>query len=357
MGIAKCVAQLFEIWQHFLAPRQVERRQRFVEQQQPRLRQQRATQRHALLFAARQLVRPAREQCRRAPAVSTTSSNRSARRRARGRRRAPYSQVAAHRQVRKQPRVLEHHADAPLARIDHEVPLACRPGRRRRAARGPRPARSRPAISEISVDLPQPERPNSAVTPGVGAPNAASSANSPRLLAEFDAQHQRPSRRRRRAREQFRDQQPGEPEREGDACARRAASASPSGVCSAVYSASGSVRVSPGMFEAKVITAPNSPRPAANAVTRARQDAGRDQRQRDGEEPVDRAGAQRARRLLQPAVDVLERNADGAHHQREGHDRSGERGAGAGERELDAEVARAASRRCGPRTPNSTSSR
>ena len=49
--------------------------------------------------------------------------------------------------------------------------------------------------------------------------------------------------------------------------ARRAASVSPSGVCSAVYSASGSVRVSPGMLDANVITAPNSPRPAANAVT------------------------------------------------------------------------------------------
>src|SRR5882724_69341 len=46
-----------------------------------------------------------------------------------------------------------------------------------------------------------------------------------------------------------------------------AATVSPSGDCSAVYRASGSVRVSPGMFETNVITAPNSPRPAAKAVT------------------------------------------------------------------------------------------
>src|SRR5688572_409227 len=54
---------------------------------------------------------------------------------------------------------------------------------------------------------------------------------------------------------------------EKEIAASRAASASPSGVCSAVYSAIGNVRVSPGMFDTKVMTAPNSPRPAANAVT------------------------------------------------------------------------------------------
>src|SRR6185503_11650333 len=54
---------------------------------------------------------------------------------------------------------------------------------------------------------------------------------------------------------------------ENEMVASRAASASPSGVCNAVYSASGSVRVCPGIFDTNVMTAPNSPRPAANAVT------------------------------------------------------------------------------------------
>ena len=61
-GNGEGVAQSFEIRQHFFATRQVERGERFVEQQQPGLREQRATERHALLFAAGQFVRPAAEQ-------------------------------------------------------------------------------------------------------------------------------------------------------------------------------------------------------------------------------------------------------------------------------------------------------
>ena len=120
--------------------------------------------------------------------------------------------------------------------------------------------------------------------------------------------------------------------------ARRAASASPSGVCSAVYSASGSVRVSPGMLDANVITAPNSPSPAANAVTAPASTPGAISGSVMETNRSSGAGAQRARGVLQSAIDVLERDADRAHHQRKGHDRGGQRGAGAGERELDAEV-------------------
>ena len=61
-GNGEGVAQPFEIRQHFLATRQVERGQRFVEQQQPGLREQRTAERHALLFAAGQFVRAAAEQ-------------------------------------------------------------------------------------------------------------------------------------------------------------------------------------------------------------------------------------------------------------------------------------------------------
>ena len=45
-------------------------------------------------------------------------------------------------------------------------------------------------------------------------------------------------------------------------------------------------------------------------------------------------------RLLQFLVDRLDRQADGAHHQREAHDGTGERGAGPAEREHDAEIVR-----------------
>ena len=70
----------------------------------------------------------------------------------------------------------------------------------------------------------------------------------------------------------------------------------------------------------------------------ASEDAGSDQWQRDRCEAVERTGAERSRGLLQSVIDVLERNADGAHHQRKRQDGSGECRAGAGERQLDAEV-------------------
>src|SRR6185503_868987 len=85
-------------------------------------------------------------------------------------------------------------------------------------------------------------------------------------LGELDREHQRPSRTRKARARNSATRSPARPS-EKERSARRAASESPSGVCSAVYNASGSVRVSPGIFEANVITAPNSPRPAAKAVT------------------------------------------------------------------------------------------
>ncbi len=49
------------------------------------------------------------------------------------------------------------------------------------------------------------------------------------------------------------------------------------------------------------------------------------QRQGDGGEPVERAGAQRGAAAFEAAVDALERDADGPHHQRERHDRGRQR--------------------------------
>src|SRR3546814_9514139 len=54
-------------------------------------------------------------------------------------------------------------------------------------------------------------------------------------------------------------------------------------------------------------------------------DAGDDQRQRDGQEHPGRARAERARRVLEPPVHGLDRQADGPDHQRKSHDRRGER--------------------------------
>ena len=142
----------------------------------------------------------------------------------------------------------------------------CRTARRRRGPRARRRARASPAISDISVDLPHPDRPKSAVTPGVGAQKAASSAKSPRRFLSSTRSISGPA---CGASARLRNSETSSPARPSDSemRARRAASASPSGVCSAVYSASGRVRVSPGMLAANVMTAPNSPRPAANAVT------------------------------------------------------------------------------------------
>ena len=101
----------------------------------------------------------------------------------------------------------------------------------------------------------------------------------------LDARASAPHPPAHRARERLRASSPdrpseneivGEPRREGIA----------TGCLQAVYSASGSVRVSPGMLETNVMTAPNSPSPAAKAVTAPARIPGSHQRQRDRAEPV-----------------------------------------------------------------------
>ena len=56
------VAQQFDVTQHFVAPRDVERCQRLIHEQQPRLRQQRAADGNSLLLAARKCVGQAVQQ-------------------------------------------------------------------------------------------------------------------------------------------------------------------------------------------------------------------------------------------------------------------------------------------------------
>src|ERR1700724_210931 len=85
------------------------------------------------------------------------------------------------------------------------------------------------------------------------------------MLEDGHMKHQRPNNRRRRWANHSDNTRPPRP-RMHERRARRAAASSPPGVCNAVYSARGRVRVSPGMLETNVMTAPNSPSAAENAV-------------------------------------------------------------------------------------------
>ena len=74
------------------------------------------------------------------------------------------------------------------------------------------------------------------------------------------------------------------------------------------------------------------------AQDHAGDDARHDQRQRHGGEYPGAIGAERAGGLLEPRVYGLDRQADGAHQQREAHDAAGERRASPAKREDDAEM-------------------
>ena len=67
------IAQNLQVGQHFFAPRGIQRCQRFIQQQQSRLRQQGSTDRHALPFAPRQLVCAAIHQEPRSSRAATRS--------------------------------------------------------------------------------------------------------------------------------------------------------------------------------------------------------------------------------------------------------------------------------------------
>ena len=55
-------------------------------------------------------------------------------------------------------------------------------------------------------------------------------------------------------------------------------------------------------------------------------------------EPIERAGAQRTCRFLEPAVDIFQGDPNCANHQREGHDRGGKRRSVARENKFNAEI-------------------
>src|SRR5690606_29895137 len=213
----------------------------------------------ALALAAGERARPAREHRRKAEQLDHIIETlyRHATRRA-------IQQIAAHRVVREQARILEHIADAPPFRGHVD------------AARGVEPylviQRDAPARRQQSG-----QHIHQCGLAAAGAAEQCRDTGRRRLeaciqregaarQADIRAQHHLPSQRRRLRASASAASSPPMPS-DSDSTARRAAVASPSGDCSAVYSASGNVRVSPGMFDTKVITAPNSPSPAAKAVT------------------------------------------------------------------------------------------
>jgi hypothetical protein len=133
----EAVAQPLEKRKNLVLGRPVERRQRFVHQEELRLRQERASDRHALAFAAGEIARRAVEQRRHAeeiddfvesdllsglgarPVVGAVA-DRAAAPSERGysptRSRRAEHEVAAHCEVREEARLLEHVAERPPVR-------------------------------------------------------------------------------------------------------------------------------------------------------------------------------------------------------------------------------------------------
>ena len=175
-GNAGFVAQPHEIGQDLLLALLVQRSQRLVQQQQPRLRQQRASERHALAFAAGQLAGAAIQQMADVEQFGDALPLRGIVGEAV--HAPPVVEILAHVEMRKQPRVLEHIADAAAIGRRHGFVSRCRPASRRRWRSMPRSGRSSPAIMLISDVLPAPDAPNSPVTrPSLA--NEASTENSP----------------------------------------------------------------------------------------------------------------------------------------------------------------------------------
>src|SRR5208282_190676 len=201
----------------------------------------------------------------------------------------------------------------------------------------PRAGVSRPAIALASVLLPAPDGPNSAVTPGVGDANRAVSWNVPRrsvrstsstaLLAETRPQA---------AGDEFGDDESGEPEPERQCCQTRG------GQVAARRLQRGVEREWQGLRLARDVAREGDHR-AELAESRGEggdgpgENSRRHQWQGDGREAVERAGAERACRILEAGRDRLQRQANRTDHQRQAHDRGREGSAGGRECKPQAE--------------------
>ena len=108
------VTQGLQVRQHLFAARDVDRGERFIEQQQARLRQQRAPERHALPLAPGELVRASREQRLKTEEREHLVKANEGRTGACPLR--PIAQISRDTQVRKEACVLKHVADAAALR-------------------------------------------------------------------------------------------------------------------------------------------------------------------------------------------------------------------------------------------------
>ncbi len=122
IGTSACIAQPLEVGQDLRLPLLVERAHRFVEQQQPRLREQRTSQRDALAFTAREAAGTTIEQvsdiehlcnARFLSGIACQAVHP-----------ATVIEILRDAQMRKQSRILKHVADAaPMRRdVDRALP-------------------------------------------------------------------------------------------------------------------------------------------------------------------------------------------------------------------------------------------
>ncbi len=118
-GYAGFVAQPHQIGQDFHLALFVQRSQRLVQQQQPRLRQQRASERDALALAARELTGTAIKQAADVEQIGDARTLRGVV--GKPVHAPPVVEVLAHIEMRKQPGILEHIADAAAVRRDMQV--------------------------------------------------------------------------------------------------------------------------------------------------------------------------------------------------------------------------------------------
>src|SRR5215472_5353091 len=196
---------------------------------------------------------------------------------------------------------------------------------------------SSPEITLTRVLLPLPECPKIAMTPGVGAVSVASRRNPGSCLttetsntsaAQVPAHAPHQELRGQQSQYAEREGQYGEPQRE-----RVSARGLHRGVEGERQRARDTRHVGgEGNHGAELA------QPGGESSDGTCEYSRQHERERDGDEAVERCRAERARRILQPAVDMLERETDGAHHEREGHDRGGERRACRGEGEVDSEM-------------------
>lgn len=101
----------------------------------------------------------------------------------------------------------------------------------------------------------------------------------------------------------------------------------------------GSVCVSPGMLETKVMVAPNSPNERANPSTAPAKMPGRLKGKVTVQNTRNGLAPKSARRALQPPVHRLDRQAHRPHHKGQRHDRGwGRRRAGPAEHEGETQM-------------------